>query len=157
MTYALCLNCGAEKADGLAACPRCQFTPTHRPDLHRPELDQRFSSPPFARESLRALGAVVERIHGAVADPTLRFWTFICYVSTRVPGILVAEAPTELRAQVEGTLGQLDLPAVTMAVSRVPPPPTPLEAPRLGWMGWTARICVVVLFFVWVAVTWFLE
>lgn len=156
MRYALCLNCGAEKADALAACPRCQFTPTDRPDLHRPELDLRFSSPPFARESLRALGAVVERIHGAVPDPTLRFWTIICYVSTRVPGILVAEAPTELRAQVEATLQQLDLPAVTMAVSRAVPPP-PLEAPGLGWMGWVARICVVVLFCVWVAVNWFLD
>lgn len=116
MTMALCLDCGDVKFGALCPCPACQVSSSGNINL-----DIAFSDHHYALETLREFGAVIKVIHSSTTDAAVRFWAFIHYLSTAHPGILHADPPADLRAEVERVLRANALPAVTIR-----------EAPSVG-------------------------
>lgn len=112
MTWALCLNCGAVKFGAICPCPKCQVASTG--DMM---LDIAFSDHHMGKETLHEFGEVIATLHQATSDETLRFWTFIRYISVNHPSILGVELNAEVQQQCDALLAQVELPPVTMRPS----------------------------------------
>jgi hypothetical protein len=115
MTIALCLNCGSTKIGALCPCPACQAGSTGNF-----QLDITFSDHRLSQHMLEQFGAVIKAIAGRTADPELRFWSFLEYVSRNHPDILSVELKPEAREQVEVVLSGLEVPPVKMRRRRRP-------------------------------------
>src|SRR5690606_13970476 len=77
-------------------------------------LDIAFSDHYFAVDTLNDFGNVIRTIAGATEDPTVRFWSFLKYISTHHSYILSAEPDPHLREDVERVLNSIVLPHVTV-------------------------------------------
>jgi hypothetical protein len=109
MTWALCLNCGKIKFGAICPCPNCQVHSTGNM-----ELDICFSDHHWERQTLEELGAVIDALAPAVADPELRFWAFLHYVSVNHPEILQVNLSPEIRSNAEQLVKDTPLPPVTV-------------------------------------------
>src|SRR3712207_2549830 len=97
MTMALCFNCGETKFGAICPCPKCGVASTG--DV---QLDIAFSDHHMSKKTIAAFGDAVRAIAAVEADPPVRFWTFIAFVSRRHGDeILKADVPPELAERVE--------------------------------------------------------
>ncbi len=64
--------------------------------------------------TLEQFGAVIQAIARVEADPGVRFWTFLKYVTNHHPEILQVTLQPELDAKATEILQQLQMPPITV-------------------------------------------
>jgi tetratricopeptide (TPR) repeat protein len=109
MTWALCFNCGDLKFGAWCACPECQVASTGDRDL-----DILFSDHNFSRETLSALGGIIQQIRAVCHDDGERFWAFMKYMADNYPEVLTLRLPEEYESSVTALLSSLCLPTIEL-------------------------------------------